>query len=122
MKKLILLVTGLIISVVVVCAQDAQTKKAESTKTKKAQTTKKEKCNLKNCCMMKDGKMIVMKDGKEMPMTEEVELDNGSKVKTDGTVTAKDGKQWKLKNDDCIDMNGVWGKMPKVKTVEPPKK
>ena len=123
MKKLFLLTAGLLISTGIVCAQNAPQKKTEPVKTKATQTANKEKCNLKNCCMMKDGKMIVLKDGKEMPMTEDVSLDNGSKVTMDGTVIAKDGKQSKLKNEDCIDMSGVRGKIPKpAKEKEPAKK
>ena len=122
MKKLIMLAAGILITGGIVFAQDATPKKAEPVKKESAQTGKKEKCNLKNCVMMKDGKMMMMKDGKEMAMDNDVTLENGSRVTKDGSLISKDGKKSMLKNNDCIDMKGVWDRAPKQNIKEPVKK
>ena len=107
MKKLIVLAVGILFSAGIVCAQDAATKKAEPAKT----TDKKEmpqsgKCDMKNCCMMKGGKMMCMKDGKEMAMSADMTMKNGTKVMANGACMMKDGKKMMMKDGDCIDMDG----------------
>ena len=61
---------------------------------------------MKDCCMMKDGKMMCMKDGKTMPMDKDMTMKNGTVCMTNGVCTMKDGKKMKMKNGDCMDMNG----------------
>jgi hypothetical protein len=52
------------------------------------------------CVELKDGIPVVMSDGK--PVLNEVTLTNGTKIKTDGTVTKKDGTQYILKEGECV--------------------
>ena len=40
--------------------------------------TKTKKAMMKDCCMMKDGKMICVKDGKTMPMDKDMKMKNGT--------------------------------------------
>ena len=70
-----------------------------------AQTSKKSTM-MKDCCMMKDGKMMVMKDGKTMPMNKTMTMKNGTTCMTNGECTMKDGSKMMMKNDDCMEMSG----------------
>ena len=70
-----------------------------------AQTAKKSTM-MKDCCLMKDGKMMVMKDGKTMPMEKDMVMKNGTTCMTNGECTMKDGKKMMMKNGDCMEMSG----------------
>lgn len=70
----------------------------------------------KYCAHMMEGKIVVMHQEKEMK--EEASLEDGSKIKADGTITRKDGTTVKLKSGECIDKNG---KIMKEKTDARPK-
>jgi hypothetical protein len=72
---------------------------------------------MQDCVMMEDGKTMMMKDGKTMPMDQDMTLKNGTMVMTDGTIKWKNGKTMKLKNNQCIYMNGKVSmmKMDKMK-------
>ncbi len=70
-----------------------------------AQTAKKH-ATMKDCCMMKDGKMMVMKDGKTMPMEKDMVMKNGTTCMKNGECTMKDGKKMMMKNGDCMEMSG----------------
>lgn len=61
---------------------------------------------MKDCVMMKDGKMMMMKDGKTMPMDKDMTMKNGTKCMTDGTCMMKDGKKMMMHDGDMMDMNG----------------
>ena len=61
---------------------------------------------MKDCVMMKDGKMMMMKDGKSMPMTEDMTMSNGMVCMTDGTCKMKDGKTMMMKNGEKCTMDG----------------
>ena len=61
---------------------------------------------MKDCCMMKDGKMMVMKDGKTMPMEKDMVMKNGTTCMTNGECMMKDGSKMMMKNGDSMDMNG----------------
>ncbi len=61
---------------------------------------------MKDCCMMKDGKMMQMKDGKMTPMDKDMTMKNGTKCMKNGECIMKDGKRMKMKEGDCMDMNG----------------
>ena len=76
--------------------------------------TKTEQAMMKDCCMMKDGKMMVMKDGKTMPMEKDMTMKNGTKCMTTGECTMKDGKKMMMKEGDCIEMSGKMGKCSKM--------
>ena len=66
---------------------------------------------MKDCVMMKDGKMMVMKNGKTMEMDKDMAMSNGTMVMKDGTVKMKDGKTMMMKNGDHMYMNGKIDKM-----------
>ena len=61
---------------------------------------------MKDCCMMKDGKMMMMKKGKTMPMTKDMTMKNGTKCMTNGECTMKDGTKMMMKEGDCMEMSG----------------
>jgi hypothetical protein len=61
---------------------------------------------MKDCCMMKDGKMMCVKDGKTMPMDKDMTMKNGTKCMTNGDCIMKDGKKMKMKEGECMDMGG----------------
>ena len=62
--------------------------------------------SMKDCCMMKNGKMMVMKDGKTMPMSKTMTMKNGTVCMTNGECTMKDGSKMMMKNGDCMEMSG----------------
>ncbi len=82
-----------------------------------AQTTKKT-VMMKDCCLMKDGKMMVMKDGKTMPMVKDMIMKNGTTCMTNGECTMKNGSKMQMKNGDCMEMSGKMcnDKMKKMET------
>ncbi len=61
---------------------------------------------MKDCCMMKDGKMMQIKSGKMQPMEENITMANGTMCMTNGECIMKDGKKMKMKEGDCMDMSG----------------
>lgn len=98
MKKLImfLLVAGTCTTAVV--AQDSA---------KAATTNKMGKMHqMKDCLIMKEGKMIVINSNGLMPMDKLITLTNGTIVSADGTVKATDGTSIKLKEGEAVDMDG----------------
>ena len=60
----------------------------------------------KDCCLMKDGKMMMMKGGKTMPMTESMTMADGTVCMADGTCKMKDGKTMAMKDGQCMMMDG----------------
>jgi hypothetical protein len=68
--------------------------------------TKAKSAMMKDCCMMKDGKMMVMKDGKTMPMEKDMTMKNGTTCSMAGECTMKDGKKMMMKEGDCMEMSG----------------
>lgn len=72
---------------------------------------------MKDCVMMKDGKMMVMKNGKKMPMTEDMTMSNGMVCMKDGTCKMKDGTTMVMKNGEKCTMDGKMSvmKMGKMK-------
>ena len=66
---------------------------------------------------MENGKMMVVKGGKMSAMDKEVTLTNGSVVTTDGTIKLQDGTSKKLKNGDCVYMDGKIEPMVKKGTM-----
>ena len=68
--------------------------------------TKKKMTMMKDCCMMKDGKMMVMKHGKTMPMEKDMVMKNGTTCMKNGECTMKDGSKMMMKNGDCMEMSG----------------
>ena len=66
---------------------------------------------MKDCVMMKDGKMMMMKNGKMMDMDKDMTMSNGTVCMKDGTCKMKNGKTMKMKDGDKCYMNGKMGKM-----------
>lgn len=77
---------------------------------------KKETAKTKECCMMKDGKMMHHKDGVTMPMEKNMTMKNGTVCMVNGECVMKDGKKMTMKEGECMDMNG---KMDKCKKHDP---
>jgi len=73
--------------------------------------------SMKDCVMMKDGKMMMMKEGKTMAMDKDMTMSDGTVCMMDGTCKMKDGKTMMMKNGDKCYMNGKMkmGKMGKMK-------
>jgi len=67
---------------------------------------------MKDCVMMKDGKVWVIKN-----MTTSMKCSNGSTVAANGAVKDKDGKITKMANGDCIDKDGTMSKMDMSKPM-----
>lgn len=65
---------------------------------------------MKDCCMMKDGKMMQMKSGKMTAMKKDMTMKNGTKCMTNGECIMKDGTKIKMQNGDCIDKDGKMDK------------
>lgn len=74
--------------------------------TNKPSSKTKHSTMIKDCCMMKDGKMMVMKDGVSMPMEKDMVMKNGTTCMTNGECKMKDGKTMMMKEGECMDMNG----------------
>jgi len=54
----------------------------------------------------KNGKLMVIKDGQKTEMTQIVSLSDGSVVRTDGSITNKNGSTSRLSNGEHISMSG----------------
>ena len=77
--------------------------------TVKAQDTTGHKMHhqMKDCVMMKNGKLLQMKDGKTMDFSQDITLTDGTMIMKDGTVKKKDGNTVTLKEGDCVMMDGT---------------
>ena len=111
MKKLFVFICASILSVGIASAQENNAKAVPSKPTAKKEAMS-SKCDMKNCCMMKAGKMMCIMDGKEMAMEKEMTMKNGMKCMPDGTCMGKDGKKMKMKDGQCCDMSGNMCDMP----------
>jgi hypothetical protein len=80
--------------------------------------TKAKHTMMKDCCMMKDGKMMVMKNGETMPMEKNMTMKNGTMVMTTGECTMKGGKKMMMKEGDCMEMSGKMGKCSMMKGMK----
>ena len=68
--------------------------------------TKAKPAMMKDCCMMKDSKMMCVKNGKTMPMEKDMTMKNGTTCMVNGECVMKDGTKMKMKEGDCMDMSG----------------
>jgi hypothetical protein len=59
----------------------------------------------KYCVKMKNGKKTVMHNG--TAITKEETLDNGTKIKPDGTITKSDGTTTTLMEGQCMSKDGM---------------
>ena len=96
MKKMLLVSMSLIMLTGTLVAQSQQAEQ----KTQQNAVVKKEHV------VMKDGKMVHNMDGKEMQMQNDMQLKNGTTIHPDGTYQLKNGKQLRLRDGQCMDMNG----------------
>ena len=87
--------------------------------TAKNKSTMGKSSHMKDCYMMKDGKMVMEKNGTTTDMTQDVTLSNGTVVMKDGTVKTKDGKTMTLKEGQCIYTDGKIKTMSSSKTKSP---
>jgi hypothetical protein len=76
-----------------------------------AATASAQSSRMKDCVMMKDGKMMVMKGGMSMMMMSDSTFKNGTMVMKDGTVKMKDGTTHLLKDGECV----IGGKVKMMK-------
>jgi hypothetical protein len=70
---------------------------------------------MKDCVVMKGGKMWVMKGGQKAEMTQTMTMSNGTTVMADGTVKNPDGKTWMMKDGQMVDMDGKMKSKDKMK-------
>lgn len=76
--------------------------------------------SMKDCVMMKDGKMMQMKAGKTMMMKKDMTFANGNMVMMDGAMKMKNGSSHMLKEGDCVTMNGKMQSMSSKKKMKEP--
>lgn len=69
---------------------------------------------IKDCCIMKDGKMVSMKEGIAVPMENSMTMANGTICMANGDCMMMDGSVVKLKEGQCVDMSGEIGKCDEV--------
>ena len=60
----------------------------------------------KDCCMMKNGKMMHMKAGKVELMEREMTMKNGTKCMANGECITQEGEKIIMKEGECIDIYG----------------
>lgn len=73
-------------------------------------SAQKDSKKMKECCMMKEGKMMHCKDGKTMPMDKDMTMADGTKCMTNGECVMKNGEKMMMKDGECMDMNGKMDK------------
>jgi len=105
MKKLFFLAFAFVCTAGAVSAQDSASHKMHKMGDHK----------MKDCVMMKDGKVMVMKGGETSELTEDMALSNGATVMKDGTVKNPDGKTWMMKDGDWVGLDGKMGHKMKMK-------
>ena len=86
------------------------------TATNASAQTKTKSTTTKECCMMKDGKMMHHKDGVTTPMDKDMTMKNGTVCMINGECVMKDGKKMTMKEGECMDMSG---KMEHCKKPDP---
>ena len=70
---------------------------------------------MRDCIMMMNGKVMVMRNGQHTLLTQNMRLANNSVVMPDGTVQMANNTTHKLKNGECVYMDGTLGKMGNMK-------
>jgi len=115
MKQVLMIVAVFMLSLTVK-AQDktdtAMDKSADSTMTHD---------NMKDCVMMKDGKMMQMKGGKKTMMKKDMSFPNGAMVMMDGTMKMEDGSTHMLKEGTGVMMDGTMKPMHMKKNMKEPR-
>ncbi|MBC7627169.1 DUF6799 domain-containing protein [Ferruginibacter sp.] len=116
MKKLMM-----VFAIVGACTTVAVAQDSSATSTTKAASGRALSHQMKDCVMMKDGKVMVMKGGAVTALYGDLTLTNGTIVKSDGSVKASDGTAMKLMEGEKIDMDGKMLKTDKSSTTPPQK-
>ncbi len=78
--------------------------------------------NVKEHCMMKDGKMMHCKEGKTIFMEKDMTMANCAKCMNNGEYLMKNGKKMMLKDDEYIDLKGKIDKCEMVQKTDKRKK
>ena len=104
MKKLMVIVSAVLLSSLMSYAQDSQTDYS-----KNQATPATDHPMMKDGVKMKDGKVWLMKDGNKTEVLTEVNLGT-TKVDSKGNVTFKDGTKTILKEGDHVRMDGTVGR------------
>lgn len=97
MKKTLLVSTFFLLFLGIM---NAQNKQDNQNSQEKSTATKNE------FLMMKNGKVCHIVNGKQIQLQIQMTMKNGAVVNPDGSCKFKDGKQLKLHNGECMDMNG----------------
>lgn len=71
-----------------------------------AQDQQRDRLRIHDHLMVRDGKMLQVRDGQEAAVTSPLILNNGATVNPDGTVRMRNGKQLRLRDGECLDMDG----------------
>lgn len=59
-----------------------------------------------DCCMLKKGKVSCTRNGMASSMDSTYTFKNGTRIMANGTIKTKEGKTKKLKEGECVDMDG----------------
>lgn len=71
-----------------------------------AQGQQRDRLRIHDHYMVRDGKVLQMRDGQGAAITSPQTLNNGTTVNPDGTVQMRGGKQLRLRDGECLDMDG----------------
>jgi uncharacterized protein YdeI (BOF family) len=109
MKKFIMSIASCLFVFAAVAQDKGYDKDKEKNKDKTGKqdkTTRQDQDTSKTYCFStkEDGKRVVMSGDEEV--TRDVKLSNGTTIKSDGSVTKKDGTKITLKENECVDLNG----------------
>ena len=97
MKKSLLVSTFFLLFAGIINAQIKQENQKTQEKTTSVKT---------EFLIMKNGKVCHSVNGKQIEMQNQMTMKNGTVVNPDGSFKYNDGKQVKLHNGECMDMNG----------------
>ena len=75
---------------------------------------------MKDCVMMKDGKMRHIMNGKATMMEKDINFPNGTKAVIDGNIKVKDVSSMMLINGDGVMMKAEMTPMPRKKGMKDP--
>lgn len=71
-----------------------------------AQDQQRDRLRIHDHYMLQDGKMLQIRNGQQTTVTSPQALDNGATVNPDGTVRTRAGRQLRLRDGECLDMEG----------------
>lgn len=71
-----------------------------------AQDQQRDRLRIHDHYMLQDGKMLRIRDGQQTTVTSPQTLNNGVTVNPDGTVQTRTQRQFRLRDGECLDMDG----------------